>query len=761
MNNLSLRIRLAFTFVLFTLFISAVLGIQSTNTTRRNLLEQEYGDLQETARAAANELDLVLDNQLDAIRTEAQIRDIVEYLLLPASRRPGSVEEERALRTLINLTRKDPVYISSYSIMDANGVDVLDTFSDDIGVDKAGRDYFVAPFNSGLPYISPIRVSQTTFEPSIYFAAPIRSSDGEIIGVLRTRYNATFIQNILVSASTASTFSDHVEEYSVLVDNETFIRLAHTGDPTLSFKAYGELNEEQVAQLQEDLRLLPGSVSDVVVSVPEIVDGIINFENEPVFTAPSIYDGAPAYTVGSQLQNANWTVLVQHTERAALAPVQAQTRSILLSTLVILAVAAGLGVFVALLFARPLGQLADAANKIAAGNFDERVEITSGDEIGTLANSFNYMAEQVKESITLLDQRVQERTRALEVSAEISRRLTAILDPNELAQEVVNEVQSSFNYYYAQVYLFDDAGENLVLTAGTGEAGAEMMKRGHKLPKGQGLVGRAAETKESILVADTSQDPDWLPNKLLPNTQAEAAVPIIVGERVLGVLDVQDDVKEDITDSDIALLESLASQVAVALQNAASYDRAETALQEAKSLVDSAPEAIAIVDLTTGFFVDPNKNAEKLYGLSYDELIKVGPAQMSPPTQPDGRDSTEAAMEKINEAMEGGTPVFEWTHRNGQGKDVLCEIHLVRLPGAAPRVRATVIDITERKELERLTAQRARQQEAINTITQKIQAATTIEESLQVAARELGHALGQKQTVVALEPSALSDNGKE
>ena len=365
------------------------------------------------------------------------------------------------------------------------------------------------------------------------------------------------------------------------------------------------------------------------------------------------------------------------------------------------------------------------------------------------------------ESLTTgLEQRVAERTKALEISADVSRRLASILDPNQLAKEVVNQVQTTYDYYYAQIYLFDETGENLVLTAGTGEAGTEMMKRGHSLPKGRGLVGRAAESKESVLVSDTAQAPDWLPNELLPHTQAEAAIPITIGDRVLGVLDVQDDVVNEITPDDITLLEALAGQVAISIQNANSYAKAEAALQEAKSLVENAPEAVVVVDLTTGLFTDPNKNAEKLYGLERDELVKVGPAQMSPPTQPDGRNSTDAAMEKIGEAMEGGTPVFEWVHRNGQGVDVQCEIHLARMPGDKPRVRATVIDITERKQLQDLTAQRARQQEAINTITQRIQAATTIEEAMQVAARELGHAVGNRQTSVALEPSALGGNGK-
>jgi PAS domain S-box-containing protein len=359
-----------------------------------------------------------------------------------------------------------------------------------------------------------------------------------------------------------------------------------------------------------------------------------------------------------------------------------------------------------------------------------------------------------------LEQRVAERTKLLETSAEVSRRLTAILDPRQLASEVVNQVQIAFDYYHAQIFLFDEAGENLVLTAGTGEAGAEMLRLGHALAKGRGLVGRAAETNKPVLVSDTSQDPDWLPNQLLPDTKAEAAIPIAIGDKVLGVLDVQDAITNDINSGDITLLESLASQVAISLQNAGLYARAEAALQEAQSLVDNAPEAIVVVDLATGLFTNPNENAVRLYGLEREELVKAGPAQMSPPNQPDGRDSTEKAMEKIGEAMQGGTPIFEWMHRNGNGEDFLCEIRLVRLPGAHPRVRASVTDISERKRSEEFTRRRAQQQEALNLITQKIQSATTIESALQVTARELGRALGMKPTLVTLEPESPTDERK-
>src|SRR4030095_5258076 len=251
---------------------------------------------------------------------------------------------------------------------------------------------------------------------------------------------------------------------------------------------------------------------------------------------------------------------------------------------------------------------------------------------------------------------------------------------------------------------------------------------------------------------DVTQTPDFLPNPLLPDTHSELAVPMMVGENVIGVFDVQSEVIGRFTEADVAVQTTLASQIASAVQNARLYTQDKTSAQEARSLVENAPEAIIIVDLETGLFSNPNENALRLYGLSREDLVKVGPAQMSPPRQPDGRDSTEKAMEKIGQAMQGDTPIFEWMHRNGQGVDFPCEIRLVRMPGEHPRVRASVTDITERKRNEELTRQRAQQQEALNLITQKIQGATSIESALQVTARELGRALGMKPTLVTLEP---------
>jgi PAS domain S-box-containing protein len=417
--------------------------------------------------------------------------------------------------------------------------------------------------------------------------------------------------------------------------------------------------------------------------------------------------------------------------------------------------------FVAGQIVRPMRTLTEAAMAVSQGKFAVTADVHSNDEAEVLADAFNAMTQQLSSLFTTLEQRVADRTRALATVAEISASASTILETDKLLQEVVDLSKERFNLYHSHIYLLNNARDTLVLASGAGEPGRKMVAQGRKIPLSQerSLVARAARERKGVIVNDVTQEPDFLPNPLLPDTHSELAVPMIAGENVVGVFDVQSDIVGRFTEADINVQTTLASQIANAVQNSGLYAQVEASRQEAQLLVDYAPEAILIIDMKTGLFTDPNANAEKLYGLSRSELIKVGPAQMSPPRQPDGRDSTEKAMEKIGEAMQGGTPTFEWMHRNAQGFDIPCEVRLVRMPGAHPRVRASVTDITERKRLLELTAQRAKQQEVLNLITQKIQSTTTVESALQMAVREIGRALGTP-IGVQLEP-AIDQEGQK
>ena len=759
---LSLRVKLIIGFLAVSLIPLAAMGYLNNRATQQALIDDANQKLSGAASQAAETLDNFVDSNLIAIRTEAQLPPLINYLSLPADQRAGSVAEAEANATLRALSRKDQNFIVSYALLDRQGFDVVDSYTPDVGVDKSDREYFKTPFRTGLPFISAVEFLETPTTASLYFSSPVFNADGESIGVLRVRYDAAVLQQIIAR----DTGLAGKGSFAMLLDDH-HIWLAHGDAPNLIHKSVMPMAPTTFIILQSEGRLPNLPPEELSVNLPELDAALSKSASQPHFTG-EVNEVETSQTRGVEqaaivsMTTRPWSVVFVQNQTQFLEPVEAQARATLFLALVIAATVVALALFVAQQLSNPIVRLTAVAGQVAAGDLAARAPVQSADEIGVLAEAFNSMTATLQTTLEGLEQRVADRTKALASVAEISTATSTILETDKLLQEVVELSKERFNFYHSHIYLLNEAGDRLVLASGAGEPGRRMVAEGRSIPldREQSLVARAARERKGVTVNDVTRAPDFLPNPLLPETRSELAAPMIVGENVIGVFDVQSDEVGRFTDADIDIQTALASQIAIAVQNARLYSRAETSKQEAQSLVDFAPEAIIVVDLETGLFTDPNANAEKLYGLPRGELLKVGPAQMSPPNQPDGRDSTEKAMEKIGEAMQGGTPVFEWIHRNAQGQDFPCEVRLVRLPGAHPRVRASVTDITERKRFLELTTQRAKQQEALNLITQRIQSTTTVEAALQITARELGRALGMKPTLVALDPSDLTGKSK-
>jgi len=187
----------------------------------------------------------------------------------------------------------------------------------------------------------------------------------------------------------------------------------------------------------------------------------------------------------------------------------------------------------------------------------------------------NNIAEQVSvhiENLRLFELN-EKRARELGTVAAVSTTASTVLDPDELLQAVVDLTKERFGLYHTHIYLADASWNTLLLAAGAGEVGRQMVTEGHAIPidAEKSCVALATREKKAIIVNDVRTEEGYLPNPMLPDTRAEMAVPMIVGDKVIGVFDVQSEMAGHFTEEDAKIYSTLAVQVAIALQNARLY----------------------------------------------------------------------------------------------------------------------------------------------------------------------------------------------
>ena len=243
---------------------------------------------------------------------------------------------------------------------------------------------------------------------------------------------------------------------------------------------------------------------------------------------------------------------------------------------------------------------------------------------------------------------------------------------------------------------------------------------GTEIGPGVGSCGTAAYTGKQVIVEDISTDPLWTDYRdvALPHgLRACWSTPVLSSEgKVIATFAMyyREPRRPSLRDREI--IEQITHLAEIAIERKLTQEAIRVSEARYRVLVEHAPEAIVVLDFEQGRFVEVNENAVRLFGRSKEELLKVGPVELSPAVQPDGRPSKELALEMLRRAVEGGTPVFEWTHLNAAGQKIPSEIRLVRIPTSGGiLIRGSVTDITRRKRTQALLAGEKRLLEMIAT----------------------------------------------
>lgn len=405
---------------------------------------------------------------------------------------------------------------------------------------------------SGAPITLQTLISRTTGNPALNMAAPIRNKAGEIVGV------GSIVSELQDLSRGVEVNRIGTAGFSFIVDDADQV-VAH---PDLAYSSSQELHDMSDYPPVEALR--------------QGVTGLISFTDE---------QGQHWRAYVSLLDN-GWAVISQQPEFELFSSIR-QFQWIAWAVLL-------LGLVILLFFVwftvrrvlRPVGILTETALAITAGDLTRLAVVESEDELGLLGRAFNSMTGQLRSLISDLEERVTARTRRLELVATLGERLSGVLNLEELLSIAIKEIKQNFGYYHVQAYLFDDPRENLMLAAGAGEPGMVMKARGHHIPltAAKSLIARAANAARVVKVDNVREAEDWLPNPLLPDTQAEMAVPIVLEEQVVGVLDIQENRVAGLDESDASLLRSLANQIAAAINNIRLFEEAQAALAEVEAL---------------------------------------------------------------------------------------------------------------------------------------------------------------------------------
>jgi len=752
--TLPLRVKLVIVSIVITSVPLITLGLYTNIRLRDTLNQNAQQYLSQLSSQAALQVDTFIQDQLTSIGVVANNPVLAQYLELGPAERNGSLEEKNAQDALRALVSQRTDYLNSYTLLDINGHVVLDT-ANQLGKDFSQAEFFKKALAQNRAVVTGPIFNQQTGTASLYFSVPVKNEAGtDLLGVFYAAYDAHQIQFIV---SPLIPIGNPNNILIRIVDKANYVRIAHTGNLTLLYKSYKDLSPDQVVTLQKKGLLPPGTVSDAVAAEHDTTAGLDNLAQNPFFISVSKTLGARTLNTGTALKNVPWLAFVRQSEATVIAPLQIQTRAIILIALLLFSLVTLATLGISSVLTLPLLTLTAAAQKIAGGDLDTHAEIDTRDEIGTLANSFNGMASQLKDLLGGLETRVAQRTadlneanrlserrgRQFEAISQVARAISSNLDLEKLLVQVTEVISREFGYYHIGIFLLDAAREYAVLSASNSLGGQRMLDRSHRLKVGEtGIVGYVTSTGRARIALDTGADAVFFNNPDLPETRSELALPLLVGEQVIGALDVQSTEPRAFDQEDVRILSTLADQVSIAIQNARQYEETRRALAEA--------EALSRQFIRTGW--SQFTRAQKLEGIRhtgakatmlYRKPGKGGEkgSMKTDQLKPQGRGATLSLPVKLRGEVIGTVDIRAPENRHWD-QDELDVVTAIIERSAIAMENARLL-----AESQKLAAK----ERTIGEISAKISAQSEIEELMKTAAQELGRSLPGMQIAIQLK----------
>lgn len=355
----------------------------------------------------------------------------------------------------------------------------------------------------------------------------------------------------------------------------------------------------------------------------------------------------------------------------------------------------------------------------------------------------------------------ERRTEQLQTAAEVSRATTSMLDIEELVEASVNLIRERFRFYYVGLFLRE--GEYAVLKAGTGEAGQIQLAAHHRLKLGEGMIGWCVEKGKAKISLDVGTATVFKKNPVLPLTRSEMALPLISRGETIGALTIQSELPQAFSDEDITLLQTMADQLANALQNArlfttlgqtqqalqARLDEMETLQQFSQQVASTLNIAeLAQIFATT---VTNQLGLDHVAVSSYQPKVGLTPLLPSQPTHIPNQAEIEALQ---SHQAQPGPDGYHLTPLRVRGEPIAL---LTTSPIPAEQSRlwqallsqlALALDNARRYEASQQSAQR---QTKIKEITTKVRATTDIDTILQTTLTELHQTLGGAKLAIRLK----------